>query len=262
MFLLNSDVILLRECFVGSSNEQGRKKENRKHPPKRNPHSHEKDAQTTTRLQSRHSPSVCQLELVVVVLLLPVLYLHLFVVILLQVVGRVGCLCHGGVEHPDSVRLVGLETAAGDLVGHGVKVWAVRHTLEESTLPFGTLLLFSLAQFALLVLDERLLGRSGVHITTVDGLGDLAPGATRLERILLFDGCDLKRGLGHLLGVVRIDNLLMGILDDKVVAPLALGSVDDVLFATVGVHGGGEGVLLAADPTLAAVVDLASVASG
>ena len=37
MFLLNNDVILLRECFVGSSNEQGRKKENRKHPPKRIP---------------------------------------------------------------------------------------------------------------------------------------------------------------------------------------------------------------------------------
>lgn len=54
----------------------------------------------------------------------------------------------------------------------------------------------------------------------------------------------------------------MGILDDKVAAPLALGVVDDVLLTAVGVHCGGEGVLLAADPSLAAVVDLAGVASG
>ena len=54
----------------------------------------------------------------------------------------------------------------------------------------------------------------------------------------------------------------MSILDDKVAAPLTLGVVNDVLFAAVGVHGGGEGVLLAADPALAAVVDLAGVTSG
>jgi hypothetical protein len=54
----------------------------------------------------------------------------------------------------------------------------------------------------------------------------------------------------------------VGVLDDKVAAPLALGVVDDVLLAAVGVHCGGEGVLLTADPSLSAVVDLAGVASG
>jgi len=53
----------------------------------------------------------------------------------------------------------------------------------------------------------------------------------------------------------------VGVLDDKVAAPLTFGVVDDVLFAAVGVHGCGEGVLLAADPALAAVVDLAGVSS-
>lgn len=179
-----------------------------------------------------------------------------------DVVGGVRCLGLGRVKLPNTVCLVGLKRTARNLVDHGVETWAVRHTVEESSLPLGTLLLFSLAQLALLVLDERLLGRCGVHITTVDGIGNLGPGAARLERVLLFDGCDSEGSLLHFCGVVRVDNLFMGILDDKVAAPLALGSVDDILFATVGVHCGGEGVLLATDPTLTAVIDLASVTSG
>lgn len=81
---------------------------------------------------------------------------------------------------------------------HGIETWAVGHAVEESTLPLGVGLLFSLAQFALVVLDQRLLARSGVHITTVDGLGNLVPSTARLERVLLLDRGDGKRGLLHL----------------------------------------------------------------
>jgi hypothetical protein len=179
-----------------------------------------------------------------------------------DLVVRVGLQSSLRVKLPNTVGLVSLETATGDLMDHGIETRAVGYASEESTLPFGARFLFSLAQLTLLVLDERLLGRGGVHITTVDGLGDLVPGAARLERVLLFNRGDSKRGLLHLRGVVRFDNLLVGVLDDKVAAPLALGVVDDILFATVGVHCGGEGVLLAADPALAAVVNLAGVASG
>jgi hypothetical protein len=77
---------------------------------------------------------------------------------------------------------------------------------------------------------------------------------------LFLDGSNGQRRRLDGLVVKGLDHGLLTILDLPGVCPLSVGLVDNVLLFALGVEGSGEGVLLARNPALAAVVDLRGVA--
>lgn len=175
--------------------------------------------------------------------------------ILVRILGAGGDSSLLGVKEPDTVGLFSVNFAAGDLTDETLEKLMSVLLGEVTPLPLAILFLLLLAHGTLLVLDDGLFIASGIHVTLCDGIGNLFPGTARFESILFFDGSDHQRSLWHGLCVVRVDELLMGVLDLKLVTPRTLGVVDDVLFLAVGIHGGGKGVLLAAQPALAGVID-------
>lgn len=164
------------------------------------------------------------------------------------------------VKVPNAIRLVRVDLAAWNLLGQALVELVPVLLLEVASLPLSVIFPLLLAHDALLVLDKRLFGAGRVHVSLQDGVSDLLPGATALEGVLFVDGGDSERCLGGCLGIVRFDNPLVSVLDFKFVAPLALNSVEGLLLITMGEESSGEGVLLAGQPALAAVIDARGVA--
>lgn len=134
---------------------------------------------------------------------------------------------------------------------------------EEFPLPLFARFLLLFAHLTLACLDDALLGRCGVHVALVNGIGDLLPGAPCLKVVLLLNGRDGQRCSLDDVGVERVDYrsvLGLTILDLPSLGPLSFCLVDDILLFAFGVKDGGESVLLAGYPALAAVVDARSVA--
>lgn len=168
------------------------------------------------------------------------------------------------IEAPDTTSLIGLESKIGRFsktLGLGV-VGTLLNTVEEAALPLVASLLLKAALFALSSLNARLVSGHGIHVSLLDAGGYVAPGTSALVQILLLEGSQGERSDGVLLGVPRVDDLLgAGILDRELVRPLALYGVKGLLLTLALLEQArGEGVLLAAQPALAGIVDLGDIA--
>lgn len=168
------------------------------------------------------------------------------------------------IEAPDTTSPIGVEQKIGRLgktQGLGV-VGALLNTVEEAALPLVACLLLNAALFALSSLNARLVSRNGIHVPLLDAGGYVAPGTSALVQILLLEGSQGEWSDGVLLGVPRVDDLLgAGVLDRELVRPLALYSVKGLLLTLALLEQArGEGVLLAAQPALAGIINLGDIA--
>lgn len=168
------------------------------------------------------------------------------------------------IEAPDTASLISLQSKIGQLsktLDLGV-VGTLLNTVEETALPLAAFLLLNAALFALSSLNARLVPRNGIHVSLLDVGGHVAPGTSALVQILLLEGSQGERSDGVLLGVPGVDDLLgAGVLDRELIGPLALYRVKGLLLALALLEQArGEGVLLAAQPALAGIVDLGDIA--
>lgn len=164
-----------------------------------------------------------------------------------------------GIKPPQATRLVSV-AGGGDIndrtkrLENGVRAFRGG---EVPPLPDPALLSLLGTEVALGLLNLALLDGDGVQIALEDGFSDFGPGATRLERVLLFGGGDAERGDGVGCGIVRLDLGLgrvgPGRAPVKVGAlgPHAAGVVEDVLLVGGAVQDGADRVFLAREPALA-----------
>lgn len=189
-----------------------------------------------------------------------------FVVRWLRILGPLG------VEPPDATGLVALDAAcaAVDQADHPgephedlvfVEILLVE-ALEEASLPLASFLLLDPAQLPLRVLDLRLGGRRGLHVTALDGGRDVVPRPAALPDGLLLDGGHDERARLHVGDGVRLHLLLRaGVPEDEGVGPLPVDGVQRLLLpVALAVEDRAERVLLPAQPALARVLDLGDVA--
>ena len=179
------------------------------------------------------------------------------------VIGRLSTVGLFRGKAPNTTRLVSFD---GRVIGQTAQfgqdgIVLFIDAVEEAALPLHTFIFFFLAQSTLGIFNGRLGLRHGVHVTLVDALGDIVPGATTLVGILLGDVLEVQRCYLGILGRKRFGLLGARVMDGKRVGPLSVGRVERVFLALARLEQTGEKiVLLAAQPALSREVNLDHVA--